>query len=45
MILLYKNFDGLMIEVHNNPAKALSDKNQQLSPKEFVKLIKDLNLK
>ena len=36
--------DGLMIEVHNNPQKALSDKEQQLTPKEFEKLVKELKL-
>jgi len=35
------NFDGLMIEVHYNPAKALSDAKQQLTPEEFDILIED----
>lgn len=30
--------DGLMIEVHNDPQNAFSDKNQQLLPKEFKNL-------
>ena len=37
-----KNLNGLMIEVHNNPEKALSDKNQQLNTKNFNKLLKKL---
>ena len=31
--------DGLMIEVHSNPEKALSDKEQALKPEEYNKLI------
>ena len=27
--------DGLMLEVHNNPKKALSDGDQSLTPKDF----------
>lgn len=38
-------FDGLMIEVHNNPAEALSDSEQQLTPDEFHSLISRLTLK
>jgi 3-deoxy-7-phosphoheptulonate synthase len=34
--------DGLMIEVHPTPEKALSDSNQQLSPDEFENLMKEL---
>jgi len=34
--------DGLMIEVHPTPDKALSDANQQLSPEEFEKLMNEL---
>jgi 3-deoxy-7-phosphoheptulonate synthase len=34
--------DGLMIEVHNNPEKALSDKKQQLSIQEFTILSKNI---
>ena len=30
--------DGLMIEVHSNPADALSDKDQSLTPAEFTEL-------
>jgi len=40
-----KGTDGLMIEVHNQPKKALSDKQQQLNPKAFIDLLKKLNLK
>ena len=31
--------DGLMLEVHNNPEKAKTDKNQQINLKEYEKLI------
>ena len=31
--------DGLMIEVHNNPAKALCDGAQSLTPDQFDKLM------
>jgi len=31
--------DGLMIEVHNNPEKALSDGEQSLRPSEFDDLM------
>ncbi|MFT3951077.1 MAG: 3-deoxy-7-phosphoheptulonate synthase [Oscillospiraceae bacterium] len=34
--------DGLMIEVHNNPAKALSDGPQSLNPAQFDVLMKDI---
>jgi len=34
--------DGLMIEVHNNPAKALSDKEQCLTPAEFQTLMQQV---
>ncbi len=33
------NMSGLMIEVHNNPAKALSDSEQQLNPESFNELM------
>ena len=32
-------FDGLMLEVHNNPDSALTDKDQQLTPEEFLKIL------
>lgn len=35
--------DGLIIEVHPNPAKAMSDGNQSLAPKDFEKLMSELN--
>lgn len=35
-------FDGLMVEVHNNPSEALSDAAQQLSPEEFSRMLKTL---
>ncbi len=36
--------DGLMIEVHPDPAKAWSDGAQSLTPDHFVKLMKELRL-
>lgn len=36
--------DGLIIEVHPNPAKALSDGPQSLKPKKFAKLMEELKL-
>ncbi|KOA18879.1 phospho-2-dehydro-3-deoxyheptonate aldolase [Clostridium homopropionicum DSM 5847] len=36
--------DGLMIEVHNNPAKALSDGAQSLKPEKFDSLMKNLSV-
>lgn len=36
------NFDGLMIEVHQDPSIALSDKNQQLLPNDFIELLDTL---
>jgi chorismate mutase len=37
-------FDGLMIEVHPEPEKALSDAAQQLTPADFISLIHQLVL-
>ena len=34
--------DGIMVEVHVNPEKALSDASQSLSPEEFRKLMAEL---
>ena len=34
--------DGLMIEVHSNPAQALSDARQQLPPEDFAQLLRRL---
>tara|TARA_B100000927_G_scaffold290418_1_gene289201 strand:+ start:1084 stop:2166 length:1083 start_codon:yes stop_codon:yes gene_type:complete len=36
------NFDGLMIETHNNPDTAWSDAAQQITPKNLIKLLKEL---
>lgn len=36
------NLDGLMIETHNNPSKALSDAQQQISPKELKNILNNL---
>ena len=38
-----KKYDGLMIEVHDSPKNALSDKNQQLKPSQFKNLLNKLN--
>ena len=35
--------DGLIMEVHYNPEKALCDGHQSLSPDEFSLLMKDLD--
>jgi 3-deoxy-7-phosphoheptulonate synthase len=34
--------DGLIIEVHNDPAHALSDGRQSLTPENFAKLVKQV---
>ena len=39
------NLNGLMIETHNYPKKALSDANQQINSKELKKLIKTITIK
>jgi phospho-2-dehydro-3-deoxyheptonate aldolase len=36
--------DGLMIEVHNNPEKALSDGQQSITPDQFDKLMKKIRI-
>lgn len=36
-------FDGLMVEVHNNPNEALTDASQQLYPKDFLLLLDKLH--
>lgn len=36
------NMAGLMVEVHNDPAHALSDKEQQLNPEQFEKMMMSL---
>ncbi len=38
-------FDGIMVEVHPNPEEALSDKQQQLTPEDFLHLISQLRIK
>jgi chorismate mutase len=38
-------FDGLMVEVHNHPEKALSDGKQQLTPQQFHSLLNTLTVK
>lgn len=35
--------DGLMIEVHNSPEDALSDKDQAITPYEFDEIVKNIN--
>ena len=35
--------DGLMIEVHNNPEKALCDGAQSLRPEQFARLVEEVN--
>lgn len=37
-------FDGLMIETHNNPAAAMSDAAQQITPHHFAQLLKNLSV-
>ena len=39
------DMDGLMIETHNNPAKAFSDANQQVTPKVLISILKNLVLR
>lgn len=34
--------DGLIVEVHSNPAKALSDGAQSLKPEKFAQMVKDV---
>ncbi len=36
--------DGLIIEVHNNPEKAMSDGEQSITPANYEKLITDLRV-
>ena len=35
--------DGLIVEVHNDPAKALCDGAQSLTPEQFTELVKKFN--
>lgn len=39
------NMSGLMIESHENPQCALSDKNQQITPKRLKEILSELNFK
>ncbi len=39
------NYDGLMIEVHPNPDKALSDAQQQITPARLAEIIEHLQVK
>ena len=39
------NYDGLMIESHYDPSKALSDKNQQITPNDLKELLTRLILR
>ncbi len=39
------NFDGLMIETHNNPDSAWSDAAQQVTPEALVQIMKDLKIR
>ncbi len=36
--------DGIMVEVHNNPDRALSDGPQSLYPEQFQKLVRDIQV-
>lgn len=38
-------FDGLMIEAHINPTKALSDAEQQITPNELAQLINNIEIR
>ena len=39
------DMNGLMIETHQEPKKALSDANQQISPKELIEILNNLILR
>jgi len=39
------NFDGLMIETHDDPDNAWSDASQQVTPKVLVQIMKDLKIR
>jgi chorismate mutase len=39
------NFDGLMIETHNDPDKAWSDAAQQVTPKKLVQIMSNLKIR
>ena len=38
------NYDGLMIEVHNNPSKAWTDAKQQITPESLKEIIDSLDI-
>ena len=38
-------FDGLIVEVHAHPERALSDARQQVTPKEFVEIMEELTIR
>ena len=44
-LALNYGFNGLMLECHCNPKEALSDSEQQLTPKEWADLIRNLSFK
>jgi 3-deoxy-7-phosphoheptulonate synthase len=35
--------DGLIVEVHTNPAEALSDGSQALKPAQFAQMVEDIH--
>ena len=39
---VYKRQDGLIIEVHNDPEKALCDGAQSLTPEQFDQVMEDV---
>lgn len=39
------SYDGLIIEVHHDPDKALSDANQQITPEVFSRIIDELKIR
>lgn len=39
------NYDGLMIETHNQPNEALSDKEQQITPQKLEKILRSLKIR
>ncbi|MGK7392819.1 MAG: chorismate mutase [Candidatus Cyclobacteriaceae bacterium M2_1C_046] len=39
------SYDGLIIEVHNDPDNALSDANQQITPEVFAQIINNLKIR
>ena len=38
------NYDGLMIETHNDPDNAWSDAAQQVTPDRLIEIMKDLKI-